>query len=235
MSYPREELALILEGILFAAAKPLTVEQLQKLFVGDEQPAIKELREALVFLAEHYAERSVNLNELATGYQFQVVERIAPWLHILWQEKPARYTRATLETLALIAYRQPITRGEIENVRGVAVSTQIIKSLIDREWIRVVGHKDVPGRPSLYATTKQFLEYFNLKNLDDLPPLADIQDLDKVSEELVAVEVELRDAVDRDELTPESVAIDTFERAVTEKEVLAETTEIETDEIMEIV
>ena len=126
--------------------------------------------------------------QVASGYRFQVRQDLAAWVGRLWQERPARYSRALMETLSLIAYRQPITRGEIEEIRGVAVSTNIIKTLLEREWVRVVGHRDVPGRPAMYATTRQFLDYFNLKSLDQLPPLAEIKELDNLSGEL-ALEV----------------------------------------------
>src|SRR5690606_37903643 len=126
------------------------------------------------------------LMEVASGYRFQVRPEYAPWASRLWEERPRRYSRALLETLAIIAYRQPITRGEIEDIRGVAVSTNIAKTLLEREWIRVVGHKDVPGRPAMYATTRQFLDYFNLSSLEQLPPLADIRDLEDIGRELEA-------------------------------------------------
>ena len=174
----------ILEGALLAAGKPLTVAQLSELFEEHERPENAQIREALQEVAERCEDRGFELVEVASGFRFQVRQALSPWVARLWQERPARYSRALLETLALIAYRQPITRGEIEEIRGVAVSSNIIKTLHEREWIRVVGHRDVPGRPAMYATTRQFLDYFNLKNLDQLPALAEIRDLDTLNSEL---------------------------------------------------
>lgn len=180
MSQPKLEH--VIEAALLAAGKPLSLDRLRDLFEEDRAPALDALREALGRLAEHYQGRSIELREVASGWRLQVREEFAPWVSRLWEERPQRYSRAMLETLALIAYRQPITRGEIEDVRGVAVSTQIIKTLLEREWVRVVGHRDVPGRPSMYATTRQFLDHFNLRSLSELPPLAAIRDLDQEPE-----------------------------------------------------
>lgn len=174
----------IVEGALFAAGGPLTLEQIQALFAEEERPARSDLAAAIARLSEDYRGRGVEVVEVAGGYRVQVRASVAPWVARLWDEKPARYSRALLETLALIAYRQPITRGEIEEIRGVAVTTPIVKTLVEREWIRVVGHRDVPGRPSLYATTRRFLDYFGLRSLNDLPPLAQIRDPDFLGEEL---------------------------------------------------
>jgi segregation and condensation protein B len=174
----------ILEGALLAAGKPLTVDELGALFDEQERPSNDTLRAALATIAEQCSGRGFQLREVASGYRFQVVQEVAPWIARLWEEKPQKYSRALLETLALIAYRQPITRGDIEDIRGVAVATNIIKTLLEREWVRVVGHKDVPGRPAMYATTRKFLDYFNLQNLDDLPSLAEIRDLDSMNAEL---------------------------------------------------
>jgi segregation and condensation protein B len=178
------QLKTILEGILFAAGKPMTAKDLSESFEEVERPAPSEITEALKVLMTDYQERGVQLVQLATGYCFRVHEDLGPWVTKLWDEKPGRYTRAFLETLAIIAYRQPITRGEIESIRGVAVSANIVKTLQDRDWIRIVGHKDVPGKPALLATTKEFLNYFNLKRLEDLPPLAEIKDLDEAAARL---------------------------------------------------
>ncbi len=186
-----EQLIRIIEGALLAAGKPLTVQNLSDLFEEHERPTKEQMREALGRIAESCEGRGFELREVASGFRFQVVADTAQWVGRLWEEKPQRYSRALLETLALIAYRQPITRGDIEDIRGVAVSTQIIKTLLEREWVRVVGHKDVPGRPAMYATTRQFLDYFNLKNLDDLPALADIKDLDTLTGELGFSEAEV--------------------------------------------
>lgn len=179
-----ELLQKIVEGALLAAGKPLTPADLQALFDDAEKPTLEEIRRALTAIAEATVGRGFELREVASGFRFQVVQAVAPWISRLWEEKPQRYSRALLETLALIAYRQPITRGDIEEIRGVAVASNIMKTLLEREWVRVVGHKDVPGRPAMYATTRKFLDYFNLKNLDDLPPLAEIRDLDSISAQL---------------------------------------------------
>ena len=174
----------IVEGAIFAAAKPMTIDHLGNLFGENERPAREDFKQVLAELTEEYAERGVMLKEVSSGFRFQVCEDVAPWVSRLWEEKPARYSRALLETLALIAYRQPITRGEIEEIRGVSTSSHIMKTLQERDWIRVVGHRDVPGRPAMYATTRQFLDYFNLKNIDELPSLAEIRDLDEINREL---------------------------------------------------
>jgi segregation and condensation protein B len=174
----------IIEGALMAAGKPLTVEDLIALFDEGERPAADDVRSALTAIEAQCAGRGFELREIASGFRFQVIQEVAPWIARLWEEKPQKYSRALLETLALIAYRQPITRGDIEDIRGVAVATNIIKTLLERDWVRVVGHKDVPGRPAMYATTRRFLDYFNLKNLDELPALADLRDLDALSAQL---------------------------------------------------
>ncbi len=174
----------IIEGALLAAGKPLTVAQLAELFEEHERPDKDAIREALREVGERCAERGFELQEVASGFRFQVRQSLSPWVARLWHERPQKYSRALLETLALIAYRQPITRGEIEEIRGVAVSSNIIKTLHEREWIRVVGHRDVPGRPAMYATTRQFLDYFNLKTLDQLPALAELRDLETLNSEL---------------------------------------------------
>ena len=179
-----EQLQRIVEGALLAAGKPLTVEDIGALFDESERPGNDVLRAALTTIAEQCSGRGFELREVASGFRFQVIQEVAPWIARLWEEKPQRYSRALLETLALIAYRQPITRGDIEDIRGVAVASNIIKTLLERDWVRVVGHKDVPGRPAMYATTRKFLDYFNLKNLDDLPTLAEIRDLDSLNAEL---------------------------------------------------
>lgn len=174
----------IVEGALLAAGKPLLLVEIGALFEDQERPSSDSLRAALAAIGERYAGRGFELREVASGYRFQVVQNVAPWIARLWEEKPQRYSRALLETLSLIAYRQPITRGDIEDIRGVAVASNIVKTLLEREWVRVVGHKDVPGRPAMYATTRKFLDYFNLKNLEDLPALAEIRDLDSLNAEL---------------------------------------------------
>ncbi|WP_371229962.1 SMC-Scp complex subunit ScpB [Pseudomonas sp. QE6] len=170
-----KELATLLEGILLAAGKPLSLERLGELFEEAERPEPQQFRDALAVLSLSCAGRAFELKEVATGYRLQVREKLAPWVGRLWEERPQRYSRALLETLALIAYRQPITRGEIEEIRGVAVNTQIVKTLMEREWIRIVGYREVPGRPAMLATTRTFLDYFNLKSLEELPPLAELK------------------------------------------------------------
>lgn len=179
-----DEVINIVEAALLAAARPLSLDRLLMLFLDDQQPSRQQLLDALQQLQQHYAQRGIELVEVSSGWRIQVRKKYASWISRLWDEKPVRYSRALLETLALIAYRQPVTRGEIEDVRGVAVSTNIIKTLLEREWIRVVGKRDVPGRPSLYATTRGFLDYFGLKGLEELPPLAEIRELDIINPEL---------------------------------------------------
>jgi segregation and condensation protein B len=175
----------IIEAALLVADRPLGIEQLAQL-VTDEQGDYSRdaIREALAWLEADCAGRGIELKCVASGYRFQAREALAPWISRLWAEKPPCYSRALLETLALIAYRQPITRGEIEAIRGVSVSTGIMKALQEREWVRIVGHRDVPGRPALYGSTRQFLDYFNLKTLDDLPALAELAGLNKVQPQL---------------------------------------------------
>ncbi len=171
----------MVEAVLLAVGKPMTEEQLLNLFSEEEKPSLEVLRDILRALAADCENRGIELIQVASGYRFQVKPQFSPWVSKLWEEKTHRYSRALLETLALIAYRQPITRGEIEDIRGVAVSTSILKTLQeDREWIRMVGHKEVPGRPALYATTKGFLDYFGLKDLQSLPSLPEIMNLDVV-------------------------------------------------------
>ena len=168
---------MIVEGLLLAASRPLTLDNIAQVFSVRERPDRKELKVVMKAISEECDDRGFELKEVASGYRFQVKQELSKWVAKLWVEKPPRYTRALLETLSLIAYRQPITRGDIEEIRGVSVSPNIIRTLIDREWIRVVGHRDVPGRPAMFATTKQFLDYFNLKSLQELPPLSEIKEL----------------------------------------------------------
>jgi segregation and condensation protein B len=179
-----EQLKRILEALIMASSTPLNLDRMLAVFPEDQQPDQNFLRETLVALAEDYANTSLELKEVSSGFRFQVRKDYAEWVSKLWEEKPARYSRALLETLALVAYKQPITRGEIEKIRGVSVNTQIMKTLLEREWVTIVGHRDVPGKPAIYATTRQFMDYFNLKSLEDLPPLAEIRDLDQLNGEL---------------------------------------------------
>ena len=180
-----KELLRILEAALFSAGQTLNIDRLMDLFPYDKHPGKDAIRDALKVLQEQYLEHtSLELKEVSSGFRFQVRDDYSSWVAKLFEERPARYSRATLETLSLIAYRQPITRAEIEEVRGVGVSSQIIKTMIERDWIRVIGHRDVPGKPALYATTKGFLDYFNLKSLTELPALADLRDIDAINAEL---------------------------------------------------
>jgi segregation and condensation protein B len=178
----------ILEAVIMAADAPVPLDRMVALFVTleDAAPTREEVEAALGELRQDYADRGVELVEVAGGYRFQTRAQFADWVNRLWEERKPRYSRALLETLAIIAYRQPITRGEIEDIRGVAVSTGIVKTLHDREWIKIVGHRDVPGRPAIYATTRQFLEYFSLPGLDALPTLAELRDFDEVNADLFA-------------------------------------------------
>lgn len=187
MSFDKQLLTQILEGALLASGQPMTVDKLLTLFENNDTypaPAKDEVTETLREIQSGCEGRGFELVEVGSGWRFQVRKETAPWVNRLWDERPQKYSRALLETIALIAYRQPITRGDIEEIRGVAVSSHIIKTLSEREWIKVVGHRDVPGRPSLYATTRQFLDYFNLNSLDELPSLGEIKDLEELNKEL---------------------------------------------------
>jgi segregation and condensation protein B len=180
----RTSLKSILEAVLMVAGEPLNLAALATVFSDEERPSNTEISKTLEELSDDYAERGLELKEVASGFRIQVREDANPWVARLWEERPQRYSRALLETMALIAYRQPITRGDIEEVRGVSVRTNIIRTLQEREWIRVVGHRDVPGKPALFGTTRAFLDYFNLQNLDDLPSLAEIKDMESIEPEL---------------------------------------------------
>ncbi|WP_426661292.1 SMC-Scp complex subunit ScpB [Rhodanobacter aciditrophus] len=173
-----EQLKPIVEAALLAASQPMTVAQLGDLFAEADEVGHEQIARALEALAADCDGRGVELKEVASGFRYQVRQDVHPWISRMWTEKPSRYSRALLETLALIAYRQPITRPEIEQIRGVVVSSNIIKTLEEREWIRVVGYRDVPGKPALFGTTRAFLDYFNLKSLDQLPPLSEIRDME---------------------------------------------------------
>ena len=175
---------MIIEGLLLAASRPLNLSEIAQVFDEDERPDKKELKKIIEVIEADCSDRGFELQEVASGYRFQVKQELSSWVGKLWDERPPRYTRALLEILALIAYKQPITRGDIEEIRGVSVSPNIIRTLIDREWVRVVGHRDVPGRPAMFATTKTFLDYFNLKSLQNLPPLSEIKELDNSDSEL---------------------------------------------------
>ena len=174
----------IIESAIFASPSPLSIDEILSLFADDEKPSRQQIQTLIKDLQNDYATRPLEVVEIASGYRFQVRAKFSPWISKMWQDKPPKLSRAMLETLAIIAYRQPVTRAEIEAIRGVVVSTQIIKALFDRDWIVVVGHREVPGRPALLATTREFLDAFSLKGLADLPPLAALRDLDTIEAEL---------------------------------------------------
>ncbi len=184
------EIKHFLEAALLAAGRPLSIDQLKGLFDGRLAIQKSDIRKAIETLNEEYEDRGIIISEVASGFRMQVKPAMADRLQKLWEERPPRYSRAMFETLALIAYRQPITRGEIEDIRGVSVSSNIVRQLLERDWVRVVGHRDVPGRPAMFATTKAFLDYFGLLKLDDLPPLADLSDWESLRVQLNFPEVE---------------------------------------------
>jgi segregation and condensation protein B len=214
----------VIEAVLLAAGRPVTVDQILELFDDHERPPAEDVVAAIASLSERYATSGIELREVASGWRVQVRQQFAGTVSRLWQERPSRYSRALLETLSLIAYRQPITRGEIEDIRGVTVASTIMRTLQERNWIRVVGYREVPGRPELLGTTREFLDYFGLKSLDDLPTLAELQDLDDIKVQLelpggegaeavaalpaALASDEVPDAADDDESSPEDAAGD---------------------------
>ena len=229
-----DQLRKILEGALLAAGRSLDIGHLEKLFDGFQIPPRDQILAALEEIEADCSGRGFELKRTGSGYRFQVRQELSEWVNRLWEEKPKKYSRALLETLALIAYRQPITRGDIEEIRGVSVSSEIIKTLLEREWVRVVGHRDVPGRPALYATTRQFLDYFSLKNLEELPTLNDIRDIEEINPEL-ALELAQKMAVEEAQVTPdvqeESSEIDEKVELVSVDEMVSsETAETDLDE-----
>lgn len=179
-----EQLRNIVEAALLAAGRPLNLNEIQSLFGEDDPPGKDDLRAAIERLQADYETRGIALQEVASGFRIQVRSSMSGWLGRLWEERTPRYSRALMETLAIIVYRQPVTRGDVEEIRGVGVTTNIMRSLLERNWIRVVGFRDVPGKPAIYGTTKEFLDYFGLRRLDDLPPLADIKDLGSLMAQL---------------------------------------------------
>ncbi len=193
------EIKRIVEAIIFAANRPMTVKQIQQVFPEIEQPGLIEILGAIESITEDYRDRPIELKHVASGYRFQVRQELSRWVSRLFEEKPPRYSRALLETLAIIAYRQPVTRGDIEDIRGVSVSSSIIQTLLERDWIKVVAHKEAPGRPGLYGTTKQFLDYFNITNLTDLPTLQELQDLDLSLDNLQHIQQEASEEQTTDE------------------------------------
>lgn len=209
------EVKYFIEAALLAAGRPLSIDQLKGLFDGRMAPEKTEIRQAIAVLNEDYEKRGIVVSEVASGFRMQIKTSMADRLTKLWEERPPRYSRALFETLALIAYRQPITRGEIEEIRGVAVSSNIIRQLLERDWVRVVGHRDVPGRPAMFGTTKVFLDYFSLRKLDDLPPLADLSDWESLRVQLNLPEVEDHPDGDAEE-TAEEVAEEAMDEALPE-------------------
>ena len=212
----------IIEGAIMAADQPLAIDSMIQLFEVDP-PSKADIVSVLEEITTDCDGRGFELKQVASGYRFQVRSDYGQWISRLWEERPARYTRALLETLALIAYKQPITRGDIEEIRGVTVSTNIMRSLLEREWIRVVGHRDVPGRPAIYATTRTFLDYFDLSSLNELPTLSAIKDLDKINEELdledevfEARTIELTPEQDSEDAAAEDASLDEVTERVNE-------------------
>ncbi|MCP5138772.1 MAG: SMC-Scp complex subunit ScpB [Chromatiales bacterium] len=179
-----EQLKYIVEAALLAAARPLDLATLQGLFGDEHPPERDDLRAAIVALQADYENRGITVQEVASGFRIQLRTSMSAWVSHLWEERAPRYSRALMETLSIIAYRQPVTRGDIEEIRGVGVTTNIMRTLLERNWIRVVGFRDVPGKPAIYGTTKDFLDYFGLKRLDELPPLADLKDLESLTAQL---------------------------------------------------
>ena len=211
----KDQIKYVVEAALLAAGRPLSVDSLHKLFGDDDAIERSQVRQAIQDLEADYEGRGITVKRVASGFRIQVRESVAQWLARLWEERPPRYSRALMETLAIIAYRHPITRGEIEEIRGVSVSTNIARTLLERGWVRIVGHRDVPGKPALYATTREFLDYFDLKKLDDLPQLADLTDLDKLN---VQLELGGEEAVDADpdhEAEPDTDADENKQERVT--------------------
>ena len=233
-----EQLKPIIEAALLASSQPMTVHQLGDLFNEADDVSHAQIAKALETLAGDCNGRGIELKEVASGFRYQVRQDVHPWISRMWSEKPSRYSRALLETLALIAYRQPITRPEIEQIRGVVVSSNIIKTMEEREWIRVVGYRDVPGKPALFGTTRMFLDYFNLKSLDQLPPLSEIRDMEdpqlRFEQEPLTVRIARDLPIDPDEETPvddaDAADTDTDDTTQMTADATAPATSSETDE-----
>lgn len=238
----KSQLKKILEGALLAYAQPLSLDKLHALFVtetteteeGDQLPKSAQVEKedivnALEEIKNSCDERGFELKKVATGWRFQVREETAPWVNKLWDEKPQRYSRALMETIAIIAYRQPITRGDIEEIRGVAVSSNIIKTLTEREWVKVIGHRDVPGRPALFATTKQFLDYFNLQSLEELPSLRELTDIESLTPELNLQAVDIPPTEDEEDIdaVEDTLAADDADEATDDTVTDEDTTELD--------
>lgn len=224
----QEQLRKVIEAVILAVGEPITVNRLLELFDEDERPEAKELREVLNSMQEDYAERGIELKELASGYCFQSRQDYSKWIARLWEERAPRYSRALLETLAIIAYRQPVTRAEIEDIRGVAVSSSIMKTLLERDWIKILGHRDVPGKPGIYGSTKDFLDYFGLKSLDQLPTLEEIKDLEQLVQKMDnQMEFEGIAAAEQTEIVAET---ETGEPGDVTEEIIAQSSEEVLDE-----
>ncbi len=219
----------IIAAAIMSSDQPLNIEHLKKVLLPEYELSTEELKNYLSDLMACYEGHGFELKEVASGYRFQVCQDLTPWVQKLWQEKPVKYSRALLETLALIVYRQPITRAEIEEIRGVAVSTTIIKTLLEREWVRIIGYKELPGKPALYATTKSFLNDFNLKSLSELPPLSEITDLDQLAGEFESQIITTVEKIEAPHLE-ENPSVITDEQSVSQLEVEVEE---EVDELVE--
>lgn len=223
MSESNLELKNIIEAALLVAGQPLTIDKLQSMFPTESQPTRDDIREVLGVIEAEYAERVVELKQIDRAWRFQTRDKYAPWITRLAEERPVRYSRALLETLAIIAYRQPVTRGDIEDIRGVSVSTDIIKTLLGREWVRQVGVRNVPGRPALYGTTHEFLQHFNLKTLEELPPLSALRDLDVIGQELnLRLNLEPSEAGSSDALPAEEESLNGLSGQEAEPAVMSE-------------
>lgn len=223
-----EKMQAIIEAALMVAGQPLSVGSLQHLFSEEERPTTADIKAVLAELQERYQSGGVELHEVANGYRLQAKAELSPWLSKLWEERAPRYSRAFMETLVLIAYKQPITRAEIEDVRGVTVSTNIMKTLQERQWIRVIGYREVPGKPAIYGTTKEFLDYFNLKSLTELPTLAEFKNLEAQDAKL---QVQL--ALENSQLGPDNSEMIPEEREATlAPEALEESEEASEDNVI---
>ena len=193
----------VIEAVLLSASRPIDVQEIERVFPEDEKPTREEIRQALQKIEEQCKDRGVELKKVSSGYRLQVRQSLSSYVAKLWEERPQRFSKATLETLALIAYRQPITRGEIEEIRGVTIGTQLMRGLMERGWVKIVGQRDVPGRPSLYSTTKEFLDYFGLQHLRELPELPELPDLQSLDLEL-PLEVD-NSSTDKEEMPVQSL------------------------------
>ena len=233
MPMDARQLKPILEAALLAAPRPMTPVQLAELFDLVERPSLDVVAQALAALVEDSAERGVELVEVASGFRYQIRTEVFPHLGALWTERQSRYSRALLETLALIAYRQPITRGEIEQIRGVGVATSILRTIEEREWVRVVGHRDVPGRPALYGTTKAFLDYFKLHSLDELPPLSALSDLDSMEPDLLLAMDGLQPAANDPAADADNAGIDTADSEDTSSDGAVADTRADSETVIE--